>query len=216
MLDTFEVDDEEDELQEGETEVVATLTIGSTHGDLEVDRIDMTLTAGGSNEEDDAWDVFDEITLLVDGEEIASFDASDEDEYLDEDEGEFRFSNMALVLRDGEEVDVEVTVTAAGSVDGSDTSSDANWTLTVDEARYFDGDDVSENDDSTDDMGDSVDFDIVEEGADDEATVENNSDDPDATTFEVQDDNDESEDEVVFLFDIEVDEDSSPLSVEDA
>jgi hypothetical protein len=53
---------------------------------------------------------------------LLKFDASDEDNYLDEDDGTFRFSNLELVLREDEEVEVTVAATVAGSVDGAGVS----------------------------------------------------------------------------------------------
>lgn len=223
-LGTFEVDDDESEVQEGEEDVtVMVITAEADDGDIEIDRMafaltDPTTTGADENEEGDPWDVFEEVSLWVDGDKVAEFDASDEDEYLNEDNGTFRFSGLDLVLREGEETEIMVAVTVVGSVDGSDdTVNDAaDWDLSVDSVRYFDADGVATDDSDVDEIGDSEVFEIVEEGTDDDASVEASTENPDATTLLVDDGSDESDEFVVHIFDIEVGEDSSDLVLDDA
>lgn len=224
VLETFEVRDAEDEVQEGaEDEVVMELTLEAVDGDIEVNRMnfflaDATDAGADANEEADPWDVFEEVSLWVDGEKIADFDASDEDNYLDEDFGEFRFSNIGLVLPEDEEVEVLVAVTVNSSVDGSDdTVNDvADWELTTGDVRYFDADGVATDEDGVEEQGDSEVFAIVEEGQDDDAEIESNTSSPDATTLKVEEDTAESDEYTVHIFDISVDEDSSDLELNDA
>jgi hypothetical protein len=214
-LTTFEIDDEESEVAEGEEDVpVLRLTLEAENGDIEVSRLDFTLVADAGNEEIDPWDVFTEVSLWVDGDKIASFEADDEDEYLDEDEGEFRFSNLGLVLEEDEEVEIYVAVSVMNSVDGSD--GDATWTIAATEMRYFDADGVAVTEDNFDEMGDTVEFDVVEEGTDDGADLEGSSNNPDAATLLVDEDTDDSDEYTVHIFDIEVDNDSGDLEVGDA
>jgi hypothetical protein len=169
------------------------LTVEATDGDIEVDRMDLTIAAvDGDNTENDPWEVFEEITLWVDGEKVAEFDASDEDNYLDEDDGTFRFTNLELVLREDEEVEVTVAATVNSSVDDAGVVNEADWTVAVDEVRYFDADGVAENDDSTGDMktgaADSAAFEIVVEGDGEELTFGTASTNPDATDIVVDTD----------------------------
>lgn len=193
-LDSFEIEDASDtDVQEGaEDAEIAELTLEATDGDIEVDRMDMTITTDGDNTENDPWEVFEEITLWVDGEEVASFDASDEDNYLDEDDGTFRFTNLNLVLNEDEEVEVTVAATVNGSVDDAGVADDADWTIAVDEVRYFDADGVAENDDSTGDLDPTTSptaaFDIVVEGDGEELTFGTASTNPDATDIVVDTD----------------------------
>ncbi len=198
-LDTFEIDDATDtDVQEGaEDAEIAELTLEATDGDIEIDRIDFTIETDGDNTENDPWEVFEEITLWVDGEEVASFDASDEDNYLDEDDGTFRFTNVGLVLMEDEEVEVTVAATVVGSVDDAGVSDEADWTVEVNEFRYFDADGVSEDDDSTGDIDTAVSFEIVEEGEGEELKFSNASSNPDATDIVV--DTDDSTDGVTIL-----------------
>jgi hypothetical protein len=215
-LVTFEVDDSEDEVTEGDEDVVVmALTLEAENGDVEVARLTFSLVADVTNEEEDAWDAFEEVSIWVDGDKIASFDASDEDEYLDEDAGTFRFSNLDLVLGEDDETEVLVAVSARNSVDGSDVDA-AEWTIDVTEVRYFDADGVATTEDTLDELGDAgLVFDITEEGTDDGADLEGSSSNPDATTLLVDEDTDDSDEFVVHLFDIEVDNDSGDLEVGD-
>ena len=226
-LVTFEIDDEETEVSEGDEDVpVMRLTLEAEDGDVEVARLGFYLTAdnGTTNQEDEPWDVFTEVSLWVDGDKIASFEADDEGEYIDDDAGteEFRFSNLGLILDEDEEVEVLVAVSVMNSVDGSDVSNAAKWNIEPSEVRYFDADGVATTEDELDEMdrgqtdGNEETFDIEEEGVDDGADVESSSSNPDAATLLVDEDTDDSDELTVHLFDIEVDNDSGDLEVGDA
>jgi hypothetical protein len=193
-------------------------------GDIELSRLDFLLTADNTtaNEETEPWDTFTEVSLWVNGDKIASFEADDEDEYLDDDAGEesFRFSNIDLILEEDEEVEVYVAVSVMNSVDGSDTANAAEWNIEPISVRYFDADGVATTDDvvgemTNDDSSDSESFEIEEEGTDDSADIESSSNNPDEATLLVDEDSDESDEFVVHIFDIDVDDDSGDLSLGD-
>jgi hypothetical protein len=233
-LVTFEIDDSEDNVQEGaEDEVVMELTAEAENGDVELSRLTLQLIADEDNApvgEVDPWDVFEEVSLWVDGDKVASFDASDEDDYLREDDGTFRFSDLGLILREDEEVEMLVAVSVQNSVDG--TAANAAWNIDVISARTFDADGVAEtasygemgidNEATQDGAGvfagilDGINFDVTEAGTDDGADLEGNSDTPDAMTLLVDEDADDSDEFVVHILDIEVDRDSSDLELGDA
>jgi len=222
-LTGFEIDDEEDEVAEGEEDVVVAIyTLESENGDVELSRLGMSLVAdnGTPNEEVDPWDVFEEVSIWIDGDKVASFDASDEDEYLNEDDGTFRFSNLGLFLEEDEEVEVMVAVSVQNSVDGAETTNAAKWAIQATSVRYFDADGVAVTEDVIDEMilgnADAIIFDVVEAGADDEATIESNSNSLDSSILKVEDNRSESKEIAVHTFEIEVDRDSSDLVLEDA
>jgi hypothetical protein len=123
---------------------------------------------------------------------IAEFEADDEDNYLEEDDGEFRFSGLGLFLPEDEEIDILVGATVLSSVDGVETNVDAPWTIAVTDIRYFDADDVSEDEDNFDEIGRAfaVDFDIVVEGDGEELTFSLGSNNPDSTDIVVDTDQD--------------------------
>jgi hypothetical protein len=223
VLSDVNADDEEDEIEEGEEDVViATYTLEADDGDIEVARMtfDLNFTGDSLEADNDAWDVFETISLWVDGDMIAEFDASDEDEYLDEDEGTFRFSNLGLVVEEDEEVDVLLAISVQNSIDGADNSpTDATWNVGFTEARVFDADGVASNEDlvgemsATDSEGNAtsnlIDFDLVVEGAGDELELNSASEDPEKATIAVE----EGEDEEVMIFAFEIDADGSDSDI---
>jgi hypothetical protein len=184
-LDVFEIDDASDtDVQEGaEDAEIAELTLEATDGDVELSRMDIALTTGGS---EDPWDVFETITLWVDGDMIAEVTADDEDEYLDDVAGTLRFSDIGLVLMEDEEVDVVVAATVQGAVDGT---LPAAWSLGVEEVRYFDADGVADDDSTTGDIGSTVsaDFNVVVEGDGEELKFSIGDNSPEATDIIVDD-----------------------------
>jgi hypothetical protein len=196
-LDVFEIEDASDtDIPEGASdEVIAELTLEATDGDIEISRMDLALVGVNTPTEADPWEVFETISLWVDGDMVAEFDASDEDEYLDEDDGTLRFSGLDIVLMEDEEVEMVVAASVQNDVD--DAGTDADWSVQVDEVRYFDADGVATDDDSTDELGDAVEFEIVEEGDGEELNFSLASSNPDATDIVV--DTDSTTDGVTIL-----------------
>ncbi len=198
-LDVFEIDEASDsDVEEGaEDEAIADLTLEATDGDIEISRMDVALT----NVADDPWEVFETVSLWVDGEMIAEATADDEDEYLDEDAGSLRFSDLELVLMEDEEVEVNVAVTVAGSVDT--TPDTVNFAVL--EVRYFDADGVATDDDSTDEITNTIAFDVVVAGDGEELTFSLGTNNPEATDI-VVDENDTTDGVTIMEYTIEADE----------
>ncbi len=215
-LDSFEIDEaDDDELQEGaEDAPVAEVTFEFTDGDAEISRIDVAFTPDGGNDgDDDPWDVFETFQLWVDGDMVAEKDADDEDDYLDEDDGSMRFSGLDLFAEEDEELEVVIAVTLQNSLDGVDNGE--TWNVQVDAIRFFDADGVATTENGTvgpDDFGDSVSFDIDEEGAEDELIAKTNSSDPDAATLQVEDDS-KSDWYTVFIFDLDTDDSENDIEI---
>lgn len=228
-LSNFDLDDTGTDPQEGETEEVAEITFDVEDADVLLERADIILQFTGTDDGDDTdpEDVFDSIRLIVNGEEVAELDGSDydEDDYLvgtpsgssytftSSDEYRYRFSGLAEVLEEGEEATIMIEVEVSGSVDlGTDNSSQWEVFVEAEGLRMVDGAGLTQEIPSTDQGGAT--FDIEEEGQEDELTVSASSDDPDATVLEVDDDN-ASDTHTVFVFEIEADEDSSDLMIND-
>ncbi len=199
-LDKFEIDDANDtDVQEGmEDAEIAELTLEATDGDIQITRMDIALTNVDGT--DDAWDVFETISLWVDGEMVGDIDSSDEDNFLDEDDGTLRFTGLDIVLMEDEELEVIIGGSVVGSVD--DTMPNT-WSVEVNEVRYFDADGVATDDDSTgdiepfDDTAPVAEFDIVEAGDGEELKFSLGDNNPDATDIVV--DEDDSTDGVTIL-----------------
>jgi len=190
-LGKFEIRDADDtDVQEGaEDVVIAELRLEAEDGDIEVNRMDMRLTTDGDNTENDPWEVFEEVSIWVDGDKVATFDASDEDNYLNENQGTFRVTGLDLVLREDEEIEVLIGATVQSSVDDAGVTDKDDWTVRVNKMRYFDADGVAEDDDDLDgNAGDTAAFNIVEEGDGEELRFSLGDGNPESTDIVVETD----------------------------
>lgn len=198
---------DEDQIEEGaEDAPVAELTVEFEDGDASISRIDVTIASTSV----DSWDVLETVSLWVDGDMVAEEDASDEDNYLDEDDGTIRFSGLDIVAMEDEELDIVIAVTVQNNIDSDDLGT---YTVSADSIRFFDADGVATTDTTTGDLGDTVDFTIEEAGFEDEILVKSSSADVDSTTFQVEDDS-KSDFENVFTFDIDTDDSVNDIELD--
>jgi hypothetical protein len=218
-LDTFEVDDaSDDEIEEGDTDVeVGTFTIEFENGDAEITRMDIALLGDGETNtlgspRVEPWEAFETVSLWVDGDMIADVDASDEDDYLDEDTGELRFSNLNLVGMEDEEIEVVVAVTVMNNLDIGAELDD--WNLYALSMRYFDADGVATTEDrgdlQDDFSGTTADFEILAEGSEEELELARSTQDPEETTLMADDD----EDYGIFAFELEADDSEGDIEID--
>lgn len=198
---------DDDEVEEGASAQVAEFEFDVDDADVRLSRVDLEFetTNNGTTEEDEPWDTFDTITLLTeDGDEIASEDVSDEDEWLESDTSpySFRFTGLDEVFEADETAVIVVEVETQSSVDGADETN--SWTIDVanDGIRAIDGEGL---DQYTGESNDGVTFDVVEEGQGEALNVNTSSEDPDSTTLKVKDDA-SSEWYTVFVFELESEE----------
>lgn len=210
-LEDFDAQKEDSDVAEGDTAEVATFEFDVEDGDVRVERLDLTfLFAGNPAGEDEPWDAFEEITLWADGDEIASEDVSDEDDWLDEDSPfVFRFTGLDYMVEEGDMASITVMVEAAGSVDSAENNGHNDWTIYVDtdDIRALDGAGI---DQYIGDAAETVTFGIEEEGGDEDIQLKASSSDPDASTLFVET-NDESEWHEVFVFKVEAEENDIDL-----
>lgn len=220
-LDTFEIDDaEDDDVEEGDEDAeIGMFTVEFENGDAEISRIDVALLASGEDDTDtsEPWEAFETVSLWVDGDKIGEVNADDEDDYIDEDSGELRFSDLELIAEEDEEIEIIVAATVQGNLDAEELG---NWNLFATEMRFFDADGVATTEDSFDDI-EAVDndmsnnpsamFTVEEEGAGDEFDVRTSSEDPEATTLPLEDD--ENTEYVSFAFDFDAEDSDSDIEV---
>lgn len=218
-LDDVTINDgDETDLEEGQEDApVAELDVEFSDGDAMITRIDLTLVGG--TEETDPWDVFETVSLWVDGDMVAEMAADDEDEYLDEDDGSLRFSGLDIVAMEDEEVTITIGVTVQENVEGADVGE--TWEVAAAAIRYVDADDVTTTDDSTGDLdgaglptpiSDTVSFDIEEEGGDDELIIKTSTEDPESTTLILEDDTN-SDWMTIFAYDLDTDDSTNDIEV---
>ncbi len=199
---------DEDEIEEGDVDApVAEATFTFEDGDASISRIDVSFAKSGT----DMWDVLDTVSLWVDGDMVAEASASDEDDYLDEDDGSIRFSGLDIVAMEDEDLDITIGVTLQDNLDSGDRGT---FTVGLDSVRYFDADGVAETDSATGDLGSTVNFEIVEAGADDELIVKTSSNDPESTTLQLEDDA-RSDWMHVFSFDLDTDDSTNDITVDE-
>lgn len=217
-LDDFETDDaSDDEIAEGDEDApIAEFTVQFENGDAELDRLTVQILADGETDTSniEPWDVFETLSLWVDGDKVAEKDADDEDDWLDEDDGTFRFTGLGLIGMEDEDLEI---ILAATVNDGLETSPAeiGNWFVEAQSIRFFDADGVSDDDSSTGDLGGSgqAEFEIQEEGDEDELIVRSNTNDPDATTLQLEDDQ-TSDWMTIFIFDLDTEDSENDIQVE--
>jgi hypothetical protein len=196
-LEDFELSEgDDDELSQGDTEAeIVEIEFEVQDGDIRIERADFEfMFDGGENADDQPWEVFDSLILMADGEEIATMDASDEDEWSEDDDDVYmmRFSGLDYVVREGETAMLTLAVDVADDVEGSD-DGDAVWEIVVpDEGiRGRDAENINQeigddsqsvtveidDEDSNDDDDDEDDED--DNDSDDELTIDDSSDTPD-------------------------------------
>lgn len=198
-LDTTDLDGEESSVEEGEEDVaVAAFSVEFADGDAEISRIDITLVADGGNAEDEPWEVFESVSLWVDGDKIAEEAADDEDDYLDEDEGELRFTGLDLVAEEDDEVEIVIAVSMQNNLD----SMPEIWNVDVTSMRFFDADGVA----TTETISETaIDFDVEAEGSDEEFDVSLAASSPDSTDI-IVDTDDDTNDVTILVAELEADD----------
>jgi hypothetical protein len=195
------------DVAEGDEAEVAVIEFDVEDGDVRVERLDLTFVFDNTDEEvltgeNEPWDALETITLLVDGDEIASEDVSDEDDWLDEDTPfVFRFTGLDYMVEEGDKAEITVVVEVAGSVDDAADAGINDWTIYVaaDDIRALDASGI---DQYIGDAAETVTFGIESEEGDEALTIKSSSDDPEASILLV-DANNDSEWHEVFVFKIE-------------
>ncbi len=199
-LNSFDIEDGDDtDLEEGQVaESVHEFVVEFQDGDAMITRLDVNFDTDAT---DDLWDILGEVTLYVDGDEAGSVDASDEDNWQD-DEATLRFPGLEIVSMEDEETTITLGVEVQDNLD------DNSQVVTVDVTgmRYVDGDDVTTTEDATGVGAGTNTFDISAAGSEDELIVKSSTDDPDAATLIVDDQTTKSDWYTVFVFDLDTDD----------
>ncbi len=214
--DVDEVSADESVLDEGQEGGVLAFTV-EIDGDVEINRMDVFAeVVDSTTASDDADDYFTEASLWVDGDKVATIDVDDfdNDDYTGnvtngattDDEYRLRFSGLDLVFSDGDEPEFQVAFEVLGSLDSLDLAGD--WTVALESIRYIDGEGFTDSDTTV--VEETFGFDAEETA---ELDITKSSDSPDATTVEVDTD-DESEEIEIFIFEIE-EENGVDLTIED-
>jgi hypothetical protein len=201
-LDDVRLEEADDtDVQEAAADApVAEVEFSADNGDIRIDRLEVALTAAMSNAEKDPWDTFDTISLWVDGDKLVERSIDRKNDYVNRNTGTIRFTGLNLKVAEDETLDVTIALTVQNSVRGAGTAAD--WTLRLGGVRYFDADGVASNDTSTGDLGNAVDFAIVQRGEGEALKFSTARSNPAATTI-VVDDNRRTNNQTVLTYEIE-------------
>lgn len=214
-IENFQVMSGDDtSLQEGQKNVpVMEIKFDVEDGDIQVSRVDLGFTPEGSNNEQDPWDVFSEVSLWNDDERIARVDASEEDNWEEDapSNGDYRlrFTGLKWIVREGDTANLVVKVTTEGNIKGANDGE--AWDIFVPE----NGIRATDSEKSTIYAGDddeTVTVDIDESGSEDELVVKRSDEDPDATTLQLKDDA-RSGWMKVFAFDLDTDDSTEDIEI---
>lgn len=197
--------DDSDVEEDGEGDV-ADFEFDVEDGDAQVDRIDVSFQGGTS--EEDPWDTFDNVAIVVDGKVVADEDVDDEDAWSEDedeigssaDDYSIRFTNLDWIVDEGETAKFTVRVTAASGVDDLPST----WLVGIGDEGIRASD--SEGIDNYIGEGtDTVSFDVEEAGQGEELSVSESDDEIEATTLRVEND-ETSEWYSILSFDIEAED----------
>lgn len=182
-LDTVEIETADDtSIREAASDApIAELALEARDGDIEISRIDVALAAHSANSERDPWDVFEDISLWIDGERIAERKIDSRTAFLNRDTGTIRFSNLDVILEEDDEVEMTIAASVRNRVDGAGDT--ANWSVSLKSIRYKDADNAVTTDTSTGDLGDAVEFEIVERGDGEELKFSTSNTNPSEETI---------------------------------
>ncbi len=201
-------------LQEGQKNVaVMDIKFDVEDGDIQVSRVDLGFTPENSNNEQDPWDVFSEVSLWNDDERVARVDASEEDNWEEDapSNGDYRlrFTGLKWIVREDDTANLTVKVTTLGNIKGANDGE--VWDIFVPD----NGIRATDSEKSTIYAGDNdetITVDIDEAGSEDELVVKRSDSDPDATTLQLKDDA-RSGFIKVFAFDLDIDDSAEDIEI---
>ena len=207
-------DGNDTDLEEGDSNAeVMEVSFRVEDGDVRLNRIDLGFRPDGANDEDDPWDVFDEVFIWNGNTRIAEIDASREDNWREDSptDGDYllRLSGLDNIVREGREVELTIKTSVQNSVRGTDDSE--IWTIFIPDngIRGLDADNATV---FTGDSADATTLNLDQAGASDELLVRRSDEDPDASVLEL-DDNRNSGYIEVFAFDLDTDDSSNDIDI---
>ena len=150
-------------------------------GDASISRLDMTVFQDTAS---NPWDVFESFALMVDGKEVATINADNRDDYLDEDTNEIRFSGLNIVSMEDDETEITLVGSIQNNLDSADLGT---WDVDATALRYFDADGVATTEISAPVTDDTANFDIKVAGDGEELKFALGSNNPAAQDIVVKD-----------------------------
>jgi peptidoglycan hydrolase-like protein with peptidoglycan-binding domain len=210
-LTDYQVNDESDADADTKGEEVASFEFDVEDADALLERVDIYVE--GTTVANDLWDNIKTISLEVDGNEIASANADDEDDWdeIDTNTFKFRLSGINFKVLEDEDYEVKMVIDTTDEVESGD--ADEVYDVAFD-TRFVDGEGITTY------LGDEIDadgdiaglsasrkasFKIVAAGST-KITLSESDDNYDAKVI-VVDEDEKTEKVGVFVFEIEADDD---------
>lgn len=204
--------DVEDTVGEGDTENVLAFEVEAEDSDVNVTSVRVVLVNDGFDAGDGSSEnltrYIDEVTIMMDDEEVGSADASDfSKDSGSPDEFSKSIALSGAVIREGDEARFHVAVKAVDTIE-EDDQEDADWNVLAETIRFEDATGAI----LTADVDETNNFDFEDASENDEVSLKASSENPDDTNVQVDED-DESEDTLGLVAKLDVDEDSSDIEV---
>jgi hypothetical protein len=155
----------------GKAETVLEFEAEANDSDIAINRIDFEFSSTTGTVR--PWLYFDEVNLLVDGEEVATLSRSSD--YTDIGSGKYRarFSGLNIVIREDQTADIALELVALDSMGG--TRANDKFDVTLGDLRFVDGAGFSETYSYGGDRTATVDFEEVFGEGDVKISVADNS-----------------------------------------
>jgi len=187
-------------LDEGSSEQVFGFEFEADDSDLQVERVNVTFS---TTTQEKPWKFFEEVSLFNGDDNVATVDASDEDNWDEgeDDEYEISFDDLSEIVRENDEAKFYIEVTSQDSID--DTDLPIEWTVEMfdEDVRalnaegrdvYSDGTGASVTSTFDQDVADSSDLDTTLKGSENEDQ-----------SIEVDDSTDVTEEVLLYTFTVE-------------
>lgn len=131
----------------GKSEEVLALEVEAKDSDVSINRVDFYFGSSTSNSSVRPWLYFDEVNLLVDGEEVASLSrSSDFSEVTTGGDSNYRarFSGLDIVVREDDKAEITLELVVLDSMAGTRADETVEVSMMSDSIRFMDGAGISD------------------------------------------------------------------------
>jgi len=199
-LSNFDLVREESSGNEGEEEVeIATVQFDVEDGDIRIERAELYVEGQNTGLSTQPWRYFDRIAILADGKEVAEKDVDSRSDWSKSGTGyTLTLTGLKHIVRENDEAELTIVADISDDIDSANLSQTFEVSVADRGIRAVDAEGIQQyvgNDSETVSFG----FGAEENG---DLRVNVNSDNPDASIL-VSDEDNESEDYEVFVFDLE-------------
>ncbi len=210
-LSNFDLRREASSGNEGEEEVeVATAEFDVDGGDIRIERMEIRVEGENTSLNMQPWRYFDRIAVYADGDEVAEMDVDSRSDWSRSgDAYDLTLTGLDYIVREGDSAELVIVADISDSIDSANLSQTFEFSIEDRGIRAVDAERIQQY---VGDDGDTVSFGFgAEENGD--LRISAGSDNPDASIL-VADEDRESEDYEVLVFDLENRDDVDSLLTE--